>query len=190
MSVPSEAPCHRLCFRRSGMRTRFAAAERADPAVHRPASHPRGHDPAGVRHAARARAGRSAFPERTFATVDHIVPTPISGGRSATSWPRTCSSALERTAARPASACSTCERRAGHRPRHRAGAWADPAGHDDRVRRQPHLDAWRFRRHRVRHRHVAGARRARVAVPRAGPAEGAPHRGQRQARCAASTRRT
>ena len=68
---------------------------------------------------------------------------------------------------------------AGHRPRHRPGAGADAAGHDDRLRRQPHLDARRVRRRRVRHRHVAGARRARVAVPGDGAAEGPAHRGQR-----------
>ena len=75
------------------------------------------------------------------------------------------------------------QRRAGHRPRDRAGARADAAGHDDRLRRQPHLDARRVRRDRVRHRHLAGARRARVAVPGDGAAEGAAHRRQR-ARCA------
>ena len=67
----------------------------------------------------------------------------------------------------------------GHRPRDRPGARADAAGHDDRVRRQPHLDARRVRRDRVRHRHLAGARRAGVAVPRARSAEGAAHRRQR-----------
>ena len=56
------------------------------------------------------------------------------------------------------------QRPAGHRARDRAGARADAAGDDDRVRRQPHVDARRVRRGRVRHRHVAGARRARVAV--------------------------
>ena len=55
----------------------------------------------------------------------------------------------------------------------------DAAGDDDRVRRQPHLHARRARRHRLRHRHVAGARRAGLAVPGARSAEGAAHRGQR-----------
>ena len=36
-------------------------------------------------------------------------------------------------------------------------------GHDDRVRRQPHLDARRVRRARVRHRHERGRARARHA---------------------------
>ena len=71
------------------------------------------------------------------------------------------------------------QRQPGHRPRHRSRARAHAAGHDDRVRRQPHVDARRARRDRVRHRHLAGARRARVAVPGARPAEGAAHRRQR-----------
>ena len=55
------------------------------------------------------------------------------------------------------------QRPPGHRPRHRSGARAHAARHDDRVRRQPHVHTRRVRRDRVRHRHVAGARRARVA---------------------------
>ena len=38
---------------------------------------------------------------------------------------------------------------------------AHPAGHDDRLRRQPHLDARRLRRARLRHRHHRGRARAR-----------------------------
>ena len=39
--------------------------------------------------AARARAGRSAFPERTFGTIDHIVPTASRRrARSPMPWPR------------------------------------------------------------------------------------------------------
>ena len=72
-------------------------------------------------------------------------------------------------------------REPGHRARDRPGARPDAAGHDDRVRRQPHVDARRARRHRLRHRHLAGARRARVAVPGARAAEGPPHRRQRPA---------
>ena len=82
------------------------------------------------------------------------------------------------------------QRVAGHRPRHRAGAGAHAAGDDDRLRRQPHLDARRVRRGGVRHRHLAGARRARVAVPGDGSAEGAAHQRHRQARAGASTPRT
>ena len=34
----------------------------------------------------RERGSRCSFPERTFATVDHIVPTDRSAGRSPTRW--------------------------------------------------------------------------------------------------------
>ena len=57
--------------------------------------------------------------------------------------------------------------RAGHRARHRAGAGADPAGHDHRLRRQPHQHARRVRRAGVRHRHQRGGARAGDAVPAA-----------------------
>ena len=46
------------------------------------------------------------------------------------------------------------------------GARAHPAGADDRLRRQPHLDARRVRGARVRDRHLRGRARARHPVPR------------------------
>ena len=78
----------------------------------------------------------------------------------------------------------------GHRARDRARARADAAGHDDRLRRQPHLHPRRVRLGGVRHRHVAGARRARLAVPGDGAAEGAAHPRDRHAARRASTPRT
>ena len=45
------------------------------------------------------------------------------------------------------------QHRAGHRARHRPAARPHPAGHDRRLRRQPHLDARRVRRAGLRHRH-------------------------------------
>ena len=58
------------------------AAERADAAVHRAAPDPRGHQPAGVRHAARARVdgavSRSARSPRSITSCRRA----ISGGRS------------------------------------------------------------------------------------------------------------
>ena len=58
------------------------AAQRADAAVHRPAPDPRGHHPAGVRHAARARVEgrgfRSARSRRSITSFRRA----ISGGRS------------------------------------------------------------------------------------------------------------
>ena len=56
-----------------------------------------------------------------------------------------------------------------HRPRDRPGAGRHPAGHDDRLRRLPHLDPWRLRRARLRHRHLGG--RARAGDPVPGPAQ-------------------
>ena len=44
----------------------------------------------------------------------------------------------------------------GHRPHHRPGAGLHPARHDDRLRRQPHLDARRAGRAGLRHRHLRG----------------------------------
>ena len=139
----------------------------------------------------RARGWSVPFPTRTVATVDHIVPTaslarPFADAHGRGDAHRRSS----RTAASSASRCTTSARRAGHRPRHRSRAGAHAARHDDRLRRQPHVHARRVRRARVRHRHLAGARRPRVAVPRAGAAEGAAHRRDGRARAAASTRRT
>ena len=59
---------------------------------------------------------------------------------------------------------------------------AHPAGHDHRVRRLAHVHARRVRRDRVRHRHDAGARRARHPDAGARQAEGSPHQCDRQAR--------
>ena len=57
--------------------------------------------------------------------------------------------------------------RAGHRPRHRSRAGPHAAGHDDRLRRQPHGHARRVRGAGVRHRHERG--RARAGHPDAAP---------------------
>ena len=128
----------------------------------------------------RARGLGVKHPERTVATVDHIVPTRDQRRPFGDVMAEDMLAALERNCrgsgvptVRPA------QRRAGDRPRHRAGAGADAAGDDHRVRRQSHLDARRIRRRGVRHRHVAGPRRARVAVPGDGSAEGAPHQRDR-----------
>ena len=68
------------------------------------------------------------------------------------------------------------------------GAYA--ARHDDLLRRLAHGDPRRIRRAGVRHRHLAGARRARDPDAEHGQAEGAPHRGERQAASRAFTPRT
>ncbi len=66
---------------------------------------------------------------------------------------------------------------AGHRAHHRPGAGPQPAGHDDRLRRQPYLDAWRDGRAGVRHRHVRG--RARDGDADAAAAAGEEHADRR-----------
>src|SRR6188472_1043925 len=59
----------------------------------------------------------------------------------------------------------------GHRPRDRTRAGHHAAWPDDRLRRQPHLDARRLRRAGVRNRHLGGRARPRNAVPGPAPAE-------------------
>ena len=130
----------------------------------------------------RERGSKVLFPERTFATVDHIIPTDIAAPFQ-DDIAEEMMSALERNCRdfgipllRPVA------RRPGDRARHRPRARPDAAGHDHRLRRLAHLDARRVRRHRLRHRHHAGARRAGHAVPGDGAAEGAAHRRDRPAR--------
>ena len=68
----------------------------------------------------------------------------------------------------------------GHRPHHRPGAGLYAARHDHRLRRQPHLDAWRFRRAGAWHRHVGS--RACAGDADADPAQGQEHAGARRRR--------
>ena len=113
-------------------------------------------------------------PDLTFATVDHNVPTsanrhlPIADplARQQVETLREQRRRIRRAALR------LRQRPPGHRARHRSRARPDAAGHDDRVRRQPHQHAWRVRRAGVRHRHERSRARARDAVPGAGQAEG------------------
>ena len=110
-------------------------------------------------------AGRAVRrPDLTIATMDHNVPTtglhlPLEDPISATQ--------MEVLAAQLRRVRHPLLRDgrsgSGHRARDRAGAGPHAAGHDDRVRRQPHLDARRVRRARVRHRHERGRARARHA---------------------------
>ena len=139
----------------------------------------------------RARGWTVRFPERTIATVDHIVPTRDQRRPFLDVMAEDMLAALERNCReRGHPLLRPVDRRAGHRPRHRAGARPHAAGHDHRLRRQPHVHAWRVRRGGLRHRHVAGARRARVAVPGDGSAEGAADHGHAAGWRAASTPRT
>ena len=66
----------------------------------------------------------------------------------------------------------------GRRPHHRPGAGLHPAGDDDHLRRQPHLDPRRLRRVRPRRRHQRG--RARAGDADADPVEGEEHEGRRR----------
>ena len=141
--------------------------------------------------ALRARGWKVARPDRTFATVDHIVPTrertrpflDVLAEDMIASLERNCRDFGIRFA-------GPGRRPPGDRARDRSGARAHAAGHDDRVRRQPHVDARRVRRGGVRHRHVAGPRRARLAVPGDGAAEGAAHPRHRHAARRRRTPRT
>ena len=115
------------------------------------------------------------MPERTFGTLDHIIPTTDQTRPYADPLAEEMAVHMYRNMKEfglPLFDMST--RQAGHRPRDRARAGPQPAGHDHRLRRQPHLDPRRRRRHRLRHRHHAGARRAGHAVPRHGQAQAAP----------------
>ncbi len=124
-----------------------------------------------------------AFRDRTFATVDHIVPTDlapkaISRQRSGRSHPGAGEKrrAVRRRVFRPGQ----------HEPRdracHRATARVDPTGHDPGMRRQPHEHPRRLRHPRLRHRHEPGARCAGDANTGDGQTQSAPNQYRRRAR--------
>ena len=153
----------------------------AGPALHRPAPRARGDVAAGVRRAAARGAqgaapgthARDGRPQRADARPRQPWPDPLSSQQVETS---------ARTARSSASRCSAChDRRQGIVHIIGPGAGADAAGDDDRLRRQPHVDARRVRRARVRHRHVRGRARAGDADAGAGHAEDDVGRGQRRA---------
>ena len=121
-------------------------------------------------------------PDKTLCVVDHNVPTtdrnlPNPDPESARADRL---SGRERQAVR-ARILRRVRQAPGHRPHHRPGAGLHPAGHDPRVRRQPHRDPRRVRRARLRHRHLRG--RARARHPDADPDQVEEHarRGRRQA---------
>ena len=102
----------------------------------------------------------------TLATEDHNVPTtpgPITDPVS-----RTQVETLRRNCEEfGVTILPDGRRRAGHRARRRPAARAHPAGHDHRLRRQPHLDPRGVRRPGLRHRHLRGRARARHPDPAA-----------------------
>ena len=79
---------------------------------------------------------------------------------------------------------------AGHRPCRRARAGHHPARHHAGLRRQPHLDARRARRARLRHRLVGSDARAGDAVAVAAQAQGDAHHRRRRSSASASPART
>ena len=153
------------------------------PALYRPPPRPRGDEPAGVRglapdRAQGARAGRRRSPSSTT-----TCRRPIARCRHRRS--RRAAPQIEQLAEQRARIRHRILRRArsppGHRPHHRAGAGLHLARHDDRLRRQPHLDARRLRRARARHRHL----RSRAC---AGDADADPDRRPRTCACASTAR--
>ncbi len=102
-------------------------------------------------------------PDLTVATMDHNVPTlpgPVTDPMAQGAARR---AARELRGVRHPRSTRTGSGQRGDRPRDRPGARAHAAGHDDRLRRQPHVDPRRLRRARVRHRHVRGRARPRDA---------------------------
>jgi 3-isopropylmalate/(R)-2-methylmalate dehydratase large subunit len=114
-------------------------------------------------------------PQKTLAVVDHNVPTTpdrVEGIKNPES--RIQVEALAKERGRFRRRILFRKRQApGHRAHRRAGTGLHPAGHDHRLRRQPHRDAWRVRRAGARHRHVRG--RACARHPDADPEEGQEH---------------
>ena len=126
----------------------------------------------------RSAAPTSPSPPRTT-TSRRSTSTSRSPTRSRAPRSRRCA----RTARSSASALLPARRRrAGHRARRRPAAGPDPARHDRRLRRLPHLHPRRVRRARVRHRHQRGRARARHPDA-AAAARSRPWRSPSTARC-------
>ena len=130
-------------------------------------------------------AGRTVRrPDLTMATEDHNVPTLDILAPIADPVSRAQVEALRRNAEEFGIRLAPDGRpRPGHRARHRPAARPDPAGHDDRLRRQPHLHPRRLRCAGVRHRHQRG--RARAGHPDAAAVPAEADGGHRRRRAAA-----
>ncbi|CAA9234097.1 MAG: 3-isopropylmalate dehydratase large subunit, partial [uncultured Blastococcus sp.] len=169
---------------REGLRRPRGAQRRggARPPLHRPAPRARGHQPPGVRRPARRRPHGAPSrphdghrgPQRPDAghPGPHRRPGQPGAGRGA--------APEHRRVRHPAGPHG--RPRPGHRARHRPAARADPAGHDDRLRRQPHLDPRRLRCAGLRHRHQRG--RARAGHPDAAAVQAQADGGHRRRRAA------
>ena len=127
-------------------------------------------------------------PEKTLAVVDHNIQTTDRSGGIDDPESR---QQVEELAAQRARVRHRILRRvrpaAGRRPHHRAGAGFHAARHDDRLRRQPHVDPRRLRRAGAWHRHVRG--RACAGDPDADPVQGQEHAGPGRRRAAAGRHR-
>ena len=149
-----------------------SARGRARPLVHRPAPRPRGHLTAGLRRAAAG--GPHGAPARTDGR--HGGPQRADQGHRQAGRRRDLGEAARRCSTpTPPSSASRCYPMGNPNQGivHVIGpeqGWT-PAGHDDRLRRQPHLDARRLRRARLRDRHERGRARAGHADAPAGAAE-------------------
>ena len=144
---------------------------RARPALHRPPPRPRGHVAAGIRVARDARpAGAPARPDSGHRRSRRANrgPRPRDPGPAVPQADRDAGRELR---AQRHHAVRHRRPAAGHRPRHRPRAGHHAAGHDDRLRRLPHLDPRRIRGACLRHRHVRGRARARHPDAAPGPAE-------------------
>ena len=148
----------------------------------RPPPRPRGHQPPGVHRAPRPRAagppagqdgrhGRPLHPDHAARPADgrHAGGGPDQPARDELPRLRHPDPRLR-------------QRHPGHRPRHRARARADPAGHDDRLRRLPHGDPRRVRGARVRDRDQRGRDGPRDPDAAPAPAEDVRGPGRRAAR--------
>ena len=114
--------------------------------------------------------------DRMLATLDHSTPTLPAGADGERPYANAEAKAAGSAAGNelPRVRCRTArlgQQRSRHRARDRSRAGRDPAGHDHRLRRQPHLDAWCIRRAGLRHRHHRGRSRDGHAVPAATQAE-------------------
>ena len=152
------------------------------PALYRPSPDPRGDDAAGLRGAEARRAqGAPARRDVRGRRPQHPDQQPrgrhrragiAAAGRDARAQRRRVRRAL----------FPDRQPRPGHRPHHRPGAGPVAARHDDRLRRQPHRDARRAGRARLRHRHLRGRARAGDADADPGACQEHAGRGQRHAR--------
>ena len=139
------------------------------PDLHRPAPRPRGHLAAGLRRPAACRSPgapsrQDARHRRHNTPTDGTMAARADRRRALPGPGRNAGAQLRRVRH---TALLAGLRAPGDRPRDRPGAGHHPAGHDDRLRRQPHLHPRRLRLAGLRHRHLRG--RARPGHPVPGP---------------------